>query len=338
MPNYVLNKITLDCSDERAKEIMEAVQYDPDPECPEFETFGSLDFNKLIPRPSSLMIEAGSFTERGIEIYLTAINPDSPDYGLPKMSKNEVNKLLSDLNAESRFITYKARLSDEEIQNYTTHASFEELANLGKQAVSNLINYGSTTWYDWSIKNWNTKWNSCDSKRSDDNDHGLQFTTAWSAPHPVIEALAKKYPDVRITHEWADEDIGQNCGKCVYENGERVRAYEPKTGKEAIRFAADLWGYDPEEYYAELDTSDYDCTEKDDEEEEETEHDETEEEEKLREVAGIMCRFGLTTEETVKFCLIGAALNNVGLTMDEAVRILVHRLSQERENLLEDEK
>ena len=29
MPNHVMNRITLDCSDERAKEIMEAVQYDP---------------------------------------------------------------------------------------------------------------------------------------------------------------------------------------------------------------------------------------------------------------------------------------------------------------------
>ena len=341
MPNYVLNKVTLDCSEERAKEIMEAVRYDPDPDNEEWpDSLGTFDFSKLIPMPSSLMIEAGSSTERGIEIYLTAVNPDSPNYGLPKIPKDEFNKLANDLNAESRFTRYKARLSDEEIQNYTTHASFEELANLGKVAVSNLINYGSITWYGWSLRNWGTKWNSCDSKRGDDNDHEFQFKTAWSAPHPVIEALAKTYPDVKITHEWADEDIGQNCGKCEYENGECVSTYEPKTPKEGIRFAAELWGYDPEEYYAELDASDCDC-EEEEEEEKETGRNETEEEEKLREVMGTMCRIGITAEETVKFCLLGGVLNHVGLTMDEAARIIIRRLAQEaqeKENMPKDEK
>lgn len=314
MPNYVLNKVTLDCSDERAKEIMEAVRCDPDPDNEEWPTLlGTFDFNKLIPMPSSLMIESGSSTERGIEIYLTAVNPKSPDYGLLKMPEEEFIKLANDLNAEQTFVRYKTRLSDEEIQNYTTHASFEELANLGKVAVSNLINYGSTTWYGWSIRNWGTKWNACDAVRSDDNDHEFQFKTAWSAPHPVIEALAKRYPDVKIVHEWADEDIGQNCGKCVYENGGRVSLYEPKTYKEGVGFASELWGYDPEEYFYPEDADEYGLPE----EEEETECEEAEEE--LDEAKEAEWR--REAEEI---------LGHIGLTMDDAIRILIHQIVLKR--------
>ena len=107
MPNHVMNRITLDCSDERAKEIMEAVQYDPNPEDEENTGLGTLDFNKLIPMPPSLMIEAGSSTEQGIEIYLTAVNPHTKDYDLPKMPEVKFNKLVSNLNAERRFTVYK---------------------------------------------------------------------------------------------------------------------------------------------------------------------------------------------------------------------------------------
>lgn len=253
MPNHVMNRISLECSDERAREIMNAVMFDPNPDDEENTGFGTLDFNKLIPMPPALMIEAGSSTEQGIEIYLTAVNPNAPDYDLPKMPEDKFKKLVNDLNAERRFTLYKPYLSDEEIRKYTQYSSFGKLADTGKQAIDNLLNYGATTWYDWSIKNWGTKWNSYDAWKGD--DHGFQFSTAWSAPHPVLDALAKKYPDVRITHEWADEDIGQNCGRCEFENGECVYDYEPETHKEALEFATGVWGDTPEDYGLALNAS-----------------------------------------------------------------------------------
>jgi hypothetical protein len=241
-----MNMVYFECSDERAKEIMEAVQFDPDPDDEENTGFGTLDFNKLIPMPPSLMLEAGSSTEQGIEIYLTAVNPNTKDYNLSKMPEDKFKKLVSDLNAERRFTVYKPSLSDDEIQKYTMYSSFGKLADTGKQAINNLLNYGATTWYDWCIKNWGTKWNSYDTWKSEEN--GFQFSTAWSAPHPVIEALARKYPDVFITHEWADEDIGHNCGMREYENGECTYEYEPPTRKDAIEYATRVWGDSPQDY------------------------------------------------------------------------------------------
>ena len=144
MPNHVMSRIYFDCSDEKAKEIMEAVMYDPKTEDEDVSGPGTFDFNRLIPMPPDLMIEAGSSTEQGIEIYLTAVNPDTEDYDLPKMPKDKFDKLLRDLNGERRFTTYKPRLSEEEIQRYTMYSSFGKLADTGKRAINNMLKYGAT--------------------------------------------------------------------------------------------------------------------------------------------------------------------------------------------------
>ena len=79
--------------------------------------------------------------------------------------------------------------------------------------------YGKKNWYDWSVWNWGTKWNSYSNRFDGDT---LYFHTAWAAPHPVIEKLSEQFPDVRISHRWADEDLGCNCGERDYQDGEIV--------------------------------------------------------------------------------------------------------------------
>ena len=53
---------------------------------------------------------------------------------------------------------------------------------------------GFADWYDWSIANWGTKWNAYDHQRL--TDSAIYFETAWSAPTPVLEAMAAKFPEV----------------------------------------------------------------------------------------------------------------------------------------------
>lgn len=106
--------------------------------------------------------------------------------------------------------------------------------------------YGKNNWYDWSISNWGTKWDAYgyDSEMDySQNDH-LWFQTAWAAPHPVLEKLSQMHPDVMFTHKWADEDLGQNCGRYEYADGERTEKYIPNTNKESLEFAASVWDYD----------------------------------------------------------------------------------------------
>ena len=74
MPNHVINRLEFDCPKERLKEILSAICYDDSSEA-EQTGIGTIDFNKITPMPPSLDIESGSSTDRGINLYLTSVNP-----------------------------------------------------------------------------------------------------------------------------------------------------------------------------------------------------------------------------------------------------------------------
>lgn len=61
-------------------------------------------------------------------------------------------------------------------------------------------------WYDWSIENWGTKWNSYNFQPLDDQArYEFSFDTAWSPPSPVIEKLVSDFPHVTFDVTWFDE-------------------------------------------------------------------------------------------------------------------------------------
>lgn len=103
--------------------------------------------------------------------------------------------------------------------------------------------------YHWCIANWGTKWNSYGyTADTGFKDGKLTFLTAWSAPHPILEKLSEMYPDIKFEHEWADEDIGMNCGRYVYFDGERTEEYYPESSRERIEFAARVMDCEPSEW------------------------------------------------------------------------------------------
>ena len=249
MPNHVTNRITFDGSETEIQKLLQEIQYDPNPDDPRYTGIGTFDFNKVVPMPESLHLEASSVTYNGVEVYLTAIDPDAPDYGVAKTSKPELYKILDTINRSDYRFLRKPPLTQDQIDSYTKLTNFSQLVAVGRQAVDNMVKYGSFTWYDWSIKNWGTKWNSYDAYNTSSYDgYEMEFNTAWSAPHPVIDALAKKYPNVYIIHEWVDESIGENCGIWEYSKGKCVRQHEFGNRKECIDFAARFWGEDPIDY------------------------------------------------------------------------------------------
>lgn len=102
--------------------------------------------------------------------------------------------------------------------------------------------YGNNNWYDWSVANWGTKWNAYgfDPNTDYSKEKELKFLTTWSAPHPVIAKLSEMFPSVKLEHEWADEDIGMNCGRHVYYDGERIEEYYPESEMDRLEFAASV--------------------------------------------------------------------------------------------------
>lgn len=124
--------------------------------------------------------------------------------------------------------------------------SAESLMKVGSQALQNVVLFGSPDWYDWRCRNWGTKWNAYDIAAFDEDSDTITFETAWSAPHPILEKLSQMFPEVCISHYWADEDIGSNCGWAEYEGGEQIRGNDSMNDAEATEFAAQQWDYDIE--------------------------------------------------------------------------------------------
>lgn len=115
-------------------------------------------------------------------------------------------------------------------------------------------------WYDWSVKNWGTKWNAYDTTRI--NASTIQFDTAWSMPHPVMVALSRLYKDVTVKVRWADEDTGCNCGELHLKNGEELHCYLPeKYTKEAYDFCFEVRPDAKEWYKYDKDKGNYVSTE-----------------------------------------------------------------------------
>ena len=252
MPNHIKNILRFNCTPEERTQIFEQIKHD------ELGP-GTLDFNKIIPMPKSLDVNAGSMEKELINLYLTASNPNTKDMGMEKLD------VLSHPIAKANVQTY-ARLScndmmtNKEITDAFSHIThwpenknktFAEAIIVemekGKQYVDNAINHHATTWYEWSIREWGTKWNSYDFGEAGDNE--ISFNTAWSRPEPVIKKLSEMFPEIKIMHSWADEDIGYNVGEIEYLDGEEIAYDVPFPGsREAFEMAADIQGIDLAEY------------------------------------------------------------------------------------------
>lgn len=212
MPNHITNLLEFNCSEDRFRDIAEYLRGDNNKD----EPLGHVDFNVLIPMPEELMIESSSVGERGYEAY-SAFILDS--VGLPPEAASALEE------------QHKAKLDDPEVWD------------LGKKYYDNLRKYGAKTWYQWSYKNWGTKWNAYDCEPANVEDRSLCFHTAWDGVPKIITKIAEQFPDVDIVYSWADEDIGRNVGILVFEAGKETGSVLPENGsKQAFEMAAEIMG------------------------------------------------------------------------------------------------
>ena len=125
-----------------------------------------------------------------------------------------------------------------------------EFDAVGAYTLQNVRKYGFTGWYDWRLANWGCKWEPWDVKieHSSDKKLRIEFTTADSTPTHGLMTLSKLFPTVQFDVQYADEDIGYNCGRAIYRNGEVTEEDIYFGGNDAVTFACRLWGYDLDEY------------------------------------------------------------------------------------------
>lgn len=181
----------------------------------------SFDFKKIIPMPESLNVTSDTLEDIAIEAAVRKVE---------KALSFKEWSISPSLGSER----YKQRLS-------ITRMSEEELLKQGLVYITNILTYGASSWYEWCIANWGTKWNAYTVKEEDVDI--ITFETAWSSPDPVIRKLSEMYPGVLVEHWWADEDTGSNTGHAVYLDGQAVEYVEyPTNSQEAFETVIKCWG------------------------------------------------------------------------------------------------
>lgn len=198
MPNWAFNSIVV--TSDNPKDIENLVQFVDGERC--------FDFNKIIPRPAELDVEAGGNEGKSTIFYLSKHIDmlDDADF---------VSKLKRSIPFESW------RKQDVINKGGGTKDEDGNLYKAGEQYVNNIINHGYATWYEWSINNWGTKWNACDPDvmMSNENHAEFSFDTAWSYPDPVIRELSMRFPNV-IFEISSEEESGEFAFDVKMKNGE----------------------------------------------------------------------------------------------------------------------
>ena len=243
MPNWVKNIIRITGPEEDIAKAIELIR-DKDPGCED-----RIDFNNIIPRPERLNITSGGYDRHYVALYLKTLSLAKLVDLQNKLSacpvgyygnylKKYAEAFMMDVPKET--IKRMTETLDTEYKDLDA-ASLEEV---GKAYIDNILEYGDDTWYEWNCRHWGTKWNPTEGRLFDDE---LEFETAWSAPFPVIAALSRTFPKLVFTHEWADENLGFNCGRSEVARGAVTANYGFESDDEAYKFACSLWCCDPEE-------------------------------------------------------------------------------------------
>lgn len=218
MPNWVKHNISFLGKQEQIDNLFEAIKSDE----------RIIDFEKIIPMPDTLRITSGSSTDLGIDII--------------KYKETGEDKSLKE-RLTYQWVSKAGIKTIDELINYCIEKGTADI-NEGQLALDNIKLYGHKDWHSWSIDNWGTKWNATRSSR---NNNTLSFETAWSIPEPILVELSEIFPEIIMHVEYADEDIGTNCGEFDLENG-LVNDYKPFDGIKAC----EIWGYDPADYFPEI--------------------------------------------------------------------------------------
>ena len=148
-----------------------------------------------------------------------------------------------------------------------------EYQELLKKYEANKAKYGHTTWYDWCIENWSTKWSPrIEEWTINDFSNGSEiyayYETAWSPADGLIREVSRQFPTLLFTVSSDEEGRSFSCvsafskGEMVAEAGCELDADKvPEEFREAfaridkeIESGVSAVGYDAWDEISELDS------------------------------------------------------------------------------------
>ena len=222
MPNHIFNTIKFKKEDRE--------------KFAKFMKEDSFDFNKLVQLPQELSEMGGDRGEKEEIIKeweeftkYVSITPANVDEYIEKF-RNEVRENPEKYPKSSESVN----LEPEERE---WDGIFVPDFQYQMYRIAGKVKYGFSSWYDWSLENWGTKWNVYE---TDFDEEYLDFQTAWDTPLPIFEKMANLNPDTWFQVKYCDEAMGRNCGIVEYkpnffpsenEDNMAVIEYDDVTGK-----------------------------------------------------------------------------------------------------------
>lgn len=195
MPDWVRNNLTLRGS----RDVLERI-------IAESFTEGEIDFEKIVPMPDGFDPDIDEAP------YSIAVDLYCSEEGWRQYLHEHVREAgCVDRMAVIRY--------HEEQYAKNPRGGYASLKDIAASYVRNVELTGCGTCYDWHVENWGTKWNACWSTqvtpqlitevRPGEHEMLVQFSTPWSAPLPVIEALRERYPsvDIRIVSVFENYEV-----------------------------------------------------------------------------------------------------------------------------------
>lgn len=204
---------------------------------PLYDKAGNFDFNKIVPMPPELEVESGSYVQDSIMYYLTdrlKVNVCELTGGKRKIVRDYITNMFNEKWPEELFGRLEKRVI------CTEETDLEKMYQSGKAYVDNIRKYGFPTWYEWSLVNWDTKWNA--HRTEIVGDDMVIFETAWSEPAAVICKLHEMYPDIDFEHTWADEGVGSYSGSRWVIDGDMDAIRYEQDSPEALEAYVKCWG------------------------------------------------------------------------------------------------
>lgn len=192
-----------------------------------FNIDGELDFNKVIPKPEIFShIKFQLFSQKTSEVEAKFMNfVIHKEEVLEKENINDIIMLFLNKLGEK----LEGKNFEEILKNNPENETALALAPLYCETL-----YGKTNAAYWCAENWGTKWNASDQYNCEDY---IEFTTAWSMPHKIIEKIIEENPNEPLKIIFNDEVLGENCG--IWQYFPLGEGKEQETGEEKVSVSYD---------------------------------------------------------------------------------------------------
>ncbi|MCL2112276.1 MAG: hypothetical protein FWH32_08575 [Clostridiales bacterium] len=226
MERIVINKLKIEADEVLLNEILDTIKSDK-------YGRGTIDFNKIIPMPTSyLSAKSSNRSARGIEIYESMKKSGIVYHG---DERYEFSSSISVAVAFNEFF----RKYEWAIKNDP------EIIEFGKACFENKEQFGFPTWDEWCLEEWGNELNAIahESHPYEAGSGLVTFVTSFSGAPRVVERIAEMFPSATFNYNFADEDIGYNLAEMTFRDGKFDSGFTYGSYcKEAIEFAAGLWG------------------------------------------------------------------------------------------------